>query len=50
MLGRHYTFKSSSNPDSKRNYTVSNCMKKDVYEEYIRLLNEMKSNSSDDAA
>jgi hypothetical protein len=38
MIGKHYLVKRVSAPNVNRHYTISNCMRKDVYEEYIRII------------
>jgi hypothetical protein len=37
-IGKHYLVWNSKG--IKRHYTISNCMKKDIYDEYIRVINE----------
>lgn len=38
MIGKHYLVKKVNDPNVSRHYTISNCMKIDVYEEYIRVI------------
>ena len=40
FIGKHYLVYLESRPEVKRHYTVSNCMKKEVYLEYVRALND----------
>lgn len=43
MLGKHYLVEKVTKPSVKRNYTISNCMKKEVYDEYLMLLSSDQS-------
>jgi len=47
MLGKHYTVRKMSHQHLKRNYTLSNCMRADVYDEYLRLLSDYHDNVED---
>lgn len=38
MLGKHYLVCSLTHPNVKRHYTISNCMKPAVYDEYLRVI------------
>jgi hypothetical protein len=38
MIGKHYLLQSVGNHNIKRHYTISNCMHKEAYQEYVRLL------------
>lgn len=38
MIGKHYLVRKHNNHNVNRHYTISNCMRKDVYEEYIRII------------
>lgn len=42
MIGKHYLINSLKAPEVKRHYTISNCMTKDVYEEYMRVIQHFK--------
>ena len=39
IIGKHFLVKSLKKSGVKRHYTVSNCMQKEVYDDYIRVLN-----------
>jgi len=48
MLGKHYLVFMRRYPKIKRNYTISNCMKKEVYEYYLEVIKkELDGKSSD---
>jgi hypothetical protein len=44
FLGKHYLIRNSANPRVKRHYTITNCMKKEVYKEYMRIIKEASIN------
>ena len=46
MIGRHYLVRDINHKNVKRHYTISNCMQKDVYKEYVRILNEGSARTS----
>lgn len=35
MIGKHYLVRMTTMPKVKRHYTISNCMKKEVFNEYM---------------
>jgi hypothetical protein len=39
-IGKHYLIKCISLPSVKRHYTTSNCMRKHVHDEYIRIIKQ----------
>jgi hypothetical protein len=39
-IGRHYLVSNDINPNVKRHYTITSCMKKDAYEEYLRVIKD----------
>jgi hypothetical protein len=40
-IGRHYLICNDIYPSVKRHYTITNCMKKDIYFEYIRIMKDV---------
>jgi hypothetical protein len=38
IIGKHYLISRKFDHTLKRHYTVSNCMKKEVYEEYLNVI------------
>jgi len=40
MIGKHFLVRSLASPRIKRQYTVTNCMKEEVYQEYLRVIRE----------
>jgi hypothetical protein len=44
MIGKHFLVTSESNINVKRHYTICNCMKSEVYNEYLRVMKEFKEN------
>ena len=42
QIGKHFLVFHRDYPNKKRHYTICNCMQKDVYEEYIRVLKAFK--------
>lgn len=42
-IGKHYLIRSLNNPNVRRHYTISSCMKKSTYQEYIRAIEEFKA-------
>ncbi len=45
-IGKHFLVHSNKDTKVRRHYTVSNCMRKDVYEEYIRVFKEIQAGKS----
>lgn len=39
MIGKHFLCKAIDSKKVKRHYTITNCMDKDVYEEYMKAIN-----------
>jgi hypothetical protein len=39
-IGKHYLIKCITLPSVKRHYTTSNCMRKHVHDEYIRIIKQ----------
>ena len=37
-IGKHYLFRSLNNPNVRRHYTVSSCMKPETYKEYLNAI------------
>jgi hypothetical protein len=49
LFGKHYLVTSEQKQYLKRHYTVSNVMKREVYKEYIRVMNQaMETTSGND--
>ena len=46
MIGRHYLVRDINHKHVKRHYTISNCMQKDVYKKYVKILNEGDNRAS----
>lgn len=42
-IGCHFLVRSFFNPKIKRHYTLSTCMKKEIYDEYINAINAFKN-------
>jgi hypothetical protein len=40
QIGRHFLMRSFAMPDVRRHYTVATCMKRQIYEEYVRVIEE----------
>jgi hypothetical protein len=38
FIGKHFLIASETNLNMKRHYTICNCMKKEHYNEYLRLM------------
>jgi hypothetical protein len=45
-IGKHYLFRSINNPQVRRHYTVSSCMKPDTYKEYLNAINQFKNKAA----
>jgi hypothetical protein len=45
-IGKHYLFRSLNNPQVRRHYTVSSCMKPDTYKEYLNAKNQFKNKAA----
>lgn len=45
-IGRHYSIKAKSNPKLRRYYTTTNCLRENVYKEYLRLISLALSDTS----
>lgn len=37
-IGKHYLVRSIDHPSVRRHYTISSCMKKEAYDEYLRVI------------
>ena len=40
MIGKHFLVTAETNMNVKRHYTICNCMKSEVYNEYLRVIKE----------
>ncbi len=40
MIGKHYNIRKANNINLVRQYTIANCMQLEVYNEYLRAIDE----------
>jgi hypothetical protein len=46
MIGKHFLIRDVKKPRVRRHYTISNCMKPDVYVKYTRMIKEYLENDN----